>query len=236
MNPKKRFKAVLELLPGGLKWTIVRIPFDAAKTWPKRNRMRVKGTINGIPIRTSLFAMGDGQMLLVNKQMQRQGQVFLGGTADIVLEPDLDERIPTVPPELAKLLKQDRALKKFYEELSPSSRSDIGKTISEPKSMESRRRRAEQLAERMLLTMEGEQVLPPILQIAFRRVPQAAAGWQAMTAAQRRSHLLGIFYYQSPEARERRAAKAVDEALRIAKTKTSKRQAHGEDSGSFEEP
>jgi hypothetical protein len=37
-----------------------------------------------------------------------------------------------------------------------------------------------------------------------------------MTRAQRRSHLLGIFGYQSVEARERRAAKAVEEALRVA--------------------
>jgi hypothetical protein len=39
---------------------------------------------------------------------------------------------------------------------------------------------------------------------------------------QRRGHLLGIFYYQSPEARERRAQKAVDEALRVAGAKSPK--------------
>jgi len=37
-----------------------------------------------------------------------------------------------------------------------------------------------------------------------------------MTPVQRRGHLLGIFYYQSPEARQKRAQKAVDEALKIA--------------------
>ena len=37
-----------------------------------------------------------------------------------------------------------------------------------------------------------------------------------MTPRQRRGHLLGIFYYQGPEARERRAQKAVAEALRVA--------------------
>jgi uncharacterized protein YdeI (YjbR/CyaY-like superfamily) len=74
----------------------------------------------------------------------------------------------------------------------------------------------------MLLAMEGEQVLPPILQVAFRRAPQAQRGWDAMTAVQRRAHLLGIFYYQSPEARERRARKAVEEALRAAEARGSK--------------
>jgi hypothetical protein len=38
-----------------------------------------------------------------------------------------------------------------------------------------------------------------------------------MRVHQRRGHLLGIFGYQSVESRERRAAKAVAEALRVAR-------------------
>jgi hypothetical protein len=53
----------------------------------------------------------------------------------------------------------------------------------------------------------------------FTRYPQARSGWEAMTPVQRRGHLLGIFYYQSPESREKRARKAIDEALKIAKAK-----------------
>jgi len=37
-----------------------------------------------------------------------------------------------------------------------------------------------------------------------------------MTKLQRRNHLLGIFYYQSPEARERRTQRVVAEALQRA--------------------
>jgi hypothetical protein len=44
-----------------------------------------------------------------------------------------------------------------------------------------------------------------------------------MTPVQRRGHLLGIFYYQSPEARERRAQKAVDEALHLLESKSPRR-------------
>jgi hypothetical protein len=38
-----------------------------------------------------------------------------------------------------------------------------------------------------------------------------------MTPVRRRNQLLAIFYYRSPEARERRAAKVIEEALRVAK-------------------
>jgi hypothetical protein len=74
--------------------------------------------------------------------------------------------------------------------------------------------------------MEGEKVLPPILEVAFRRHPEARKGWVSMTEIQRRGHLLGIFYYQSPEAREKRAGKAVEECLRVARTRENKSPRH----------
>ena len=213
----KKFRGLLERDGTRLNWVVVRVPFDPAKTWKVPKPRRVQGTINGFPFRTSLFsgALG-GSLLLVNKEMIRNGNVALGGTVAITLEPDQGERVATVPPELAKLLKQDRGLKRWFEALSYSNRKEIGSVISEPKSPDGRVHRAEQMAERMMLSMEGERELPPILERAFRREPQARAGWAAMTPAQRRCQLLGIFAYQSPESREKRAAKAVAAALKVA--------------------
>ncbi len=217
MSKPRRFRAVLEPDGTNLRWTVAKVPFDPAKVWPTRQGMRVKGTINGFAFRTSLFgSKSDGYVLLVNKVMQKAGGVQTGDMAEITLEPDLAERPAEVPPELAGYMKRDRSLARFFTELSPSARRDICQTVSEPKSAESRKRRAQQAAERMLLAMEGETILPPLLQVAFRRAPRAQQGWLAMTPTQRRSHLLGIFYYQSPEARNRRAQKCVEDALRIA--------------------
>jgi hypothetical protein len=221
VSAQKKFRGVLRPDNTALKWVIVKVPFDPAKAWPKRNRLRVKGTINGFPFRTSLFGSAKGgHILLVNKQMQKGGRVGIGGLAEIVLEPDFEERPHTVPSELEKLLKQDRALKKFFEQLSPSARKYIGAAVDAGKSPEARNRNAEQMAERMMLAIEGEREMPPILQVAFRRQPRALAGWQAMTPVQRRGHLLGIFYYQSPESRQKRADKAVADAFKIAERAT----------------
>ena len=196
---------------------------------PERARLRVKGTIRSphskkeFAFHSSLFGSKEkGYVFLVNKQMQKGAGVTAGGMAEIMLEPDFDERSATPPPELFKLLKTDRALKKWYEQLSYSMRKDIARTLSEPKSAEVRTRRAEQLVERMMLAMEGEQELPPILQVAFRRQPQARIGWEAMTPIQRRTHLLGIFYYQGAEARQKRVDKTVEECLRVGKRGTAK--------------
>lgn len=217
MSTQKKFRGVLQPDNTALKWVIVKVPFDPVEVWPRRNRLRVTGTINGFPFRTSLFgSTRDGHILLVNKQMQKGAKVAVGGEAEIILEPDLEERIAIVPPELEKLLKRDSALKKWFGELSYSARLDIGRNITALKSPEARARRAEQTAERMMLAMEGERALPPILQVAFRRHPKALAGWQSMTPVQRRGHLLGIFYYQSPEARQKRAEKTVADAIAVA--------------------
>ena len=202
----------------GLRWVMVRIPFDPYKAWPVRKALRVRGTINGFAFRTSLFGSRDnGHLLLVNRTMQKQAGVAPGRMADIVLEPDVDERSAEPPAELAKLLKQDRALKKYFEQLSYSMRKYMLDTISKVKSSEARVRSAERMAEMMLLAMEGEEVLPPILQVGFRRETQALAGWHAMTPIQRRTQLLAIFHCQGAESRAKRAAKTIQEAVRIAK-------------------
>jgi uncharacterized protein YdeI (YjbR/CyaY-like superfamily) len=215
MSARQKFRALLEPSGDNLNWVIARIPFAPEKVWKTRKGKRIKGAINGFAFRTSLFgSAAKGYCVLVNKGMQKGAGAYAGQMAEFVLEPDLEERELTIPPELAKLLKRDRALARWFEKLSPSIRKYMSDEVSKPKSAEVRVRRAEQLAERMMLAMEGEQVLPPILQLAFRREPRAKAGWDSMTPVQRRGHLLGIFYYQSPEARERRAQKAIVEALR----------------------
>ena len=214
----RKFRATLEPDLTRLKWVIVRVPFDPARVWKNKKSRRVRGTINGFSFRTSLFSMAKGSpVLLINKEMQKQGGVMVGGVAEFTLEPDLEEREAVVPPELAKFLKQDRSLKKYFDSFSYSWRKEIASRINEPKGAGGRLHRAEQMVERMMLAMEGEQHPPPILQAAFRREPQAGVGWEAMTPFQRRCHLMGIFGYQSPESREKRAAKAVAEALKVAK-------------------
>ena len=152
-------------------------------------RLRVKVEVGGEVFRTSLFPGADrgGHFVLVNKKMQKAAGAGLGAMVDFTIVPDLEERKPTVPPELARLLKTEKKLAKWYEGLSEPTRWEIAKWIEAVKSAEARQRRAEQIAERLMLTMEGEKELPPVLEVAFRRVPAARKGWELMTKVQRRS-------------------------------------------------
>jgi uncharacterized protein YdeI (YjbR/CyaY-like superfamily) len=218
-STSKSFTAVLEPLRSELRWVIARIPFDVAKAWPVRRRLRVRGEIEGFAFRTSLFpfSSGEGHFLLVNKKMQAGAKAAVGSKVRIRLEPDMEERAVVTPLELTRALKGDRRLPKWFDGLSDSMRREVGKWVNEAKSAEARQKRAERMAEWLLLTLEGEIEPPPVLLAAFLRQPLARAGWEAMTPVQRRGHLLGIFHYQTVESREKRAAKAVEEALRVAK-------------------
>jgi uncharacterized protein YdeI (YjbR/CyaY-like superfamily) len=213
----KSFRAVLERSNSPLKWVIVRVPFDVAKIWGRRGQLRVKGEINGFAFRASLFPTGTGNhVLLVNKRMQAGAKVGPGAAAQFRLEPDTEKRIVTVPAELERALSEDRALRRWFDRLNPSTRREISDWITQVKSAEARVRRADQIAERLLSVMDAERELPPILRAAFARNPRAYEGWKRMSLVRRRGHLFGIFYYRSPEARARRVAKAVQDAYELA--------------------
>lgn len=181
-------------------------------------RLRVTVEVAGETFRSSLFVdpVHGGHFLLVNKKMQQAAGARVGAMVDFAVAPDLEEREAELTPEFAKLLKREKRLAKWFDEQSQSMQREVGKWLGAPKSEEARQRRAEQMAERMLLTMEGEKVLPPVIEAAFRWVPAARKGWEAMTVTQQRSALLAVFYYQSPEAREKRVKKLVEECLRVA--------------------
>src|SRR6266568_3944501 len=190
MKPKpksvsKSFKATLERMASNLGWVIVRIPFDVPKVWGTRGMLRVQGEINGFAFRTSLFH----------------------------LEPDTAKRVVSVPGELQRILNEDRSFRRWFDHFNYSTRKWICDQVANVKNPAARVRRAEQVAEQLLSTMEAELELPPILKLAFASDPRAYKGWQSMTLLQRRNHLLGIFYCRTPEARDRRIAKMLEAAL-----------------------
>jgi uncharacterized protein YdeI (YjbR/CyaY-like superfamily) len=191
--------------------------FDAEEVWGLRGQIKVKGEINGFPFRSSLFPTREGRhFLLVNKKMQKGAHTREGKLASIRIERDLEKRVVKTPGGLIAILKQEPALLAWYEKLNYSTQAEIAKWIEEPKSIEAKSRRAEQMAERLFTVMDAERKLPPILQLALARNPGARQGWDAMPPSRQRGHLFGIFYYRTPEAQSRRIAKMLDDARAVA--------------------
>ncbi|WP_254064006.1 YdeI/OmpD-associated family protein [Granulicella sp. S190] len=222
----RRFRAVLETAGNGLGWVIVWLPFDVEKAWKKMVRLRVKVEMGGEIFRTSLFgdAVRGGYYVLVNKKMQLAAGAKVGAMVDVAIEPDLEEREAELTREFAAILKREKRLARWYGEQSESMQREVGKWLGAVKSVEARQRRAEQMAERMLLAMEGEKVLPPVVEAAFRGRPAARRGWELLTVTQRRTSLLAVFYYQSPEAREKRVRKLVEDCVNAAERERASRR------------
>jgi uncharacterized protein YdeI (YjbR/CyaY-like superfamily) len=235
----KKFQAVLERMQGNLGWVIIRIPFDVAKLWGKRGQLRVKGDINGFEFGSALFPTGKGEhFLLVNKKMQKGGKTAPGLSAKFLLQPDTAPREETTPSkELLRELGQPKRLLKFYESLTPSARHWIAKWVADPKGPDARTRRAQQIAERLMETMEAEKDLPPMIELALRQNPRVREKWNNISPSHRRAHLMAVFYYRTPESRMRRLNKCIEELLGLkndSKKSGLKKDSSRENDGSEE--
>jgi len=139
----KSFNAVLEPLRNGLGWVVARVPFDVKTAWPVRKGLRVRGEIAGLAFRSALRpCTGGGHFLLVNRKMQAAAKAGVGAKVRIKLEPDLEERLAVVPPELARAMKGDRRLRRWFDGLNDYTRRAICALVSEAKTADARERAA----------------------------------------------------------------------------------------------
>ena len=206
MSKSKTFQGVLEPLHGnGLNWTIVRLPFEAEKFWGVKGMLRVRVCCGDVEYPTSLFPVrAGGHFILINKKIQKQAKIQLGDKATFIVTPDLLPRDLVMPPELEKALNEDRTLRKWFDRLRHSIRKWLIDLVNDAQSPDARKRRAERIAVQAMEAMEAERELPPFLRLAFSRIPGAEKAWRNMTDIQRRHNLLAIFYYQTPQSRQRR--------------------------------
>lgn len=228
-QPRPRtFTAPLERA-GRLGWTIVRLPFDSAAAFGTRQRIRVRGEVaRAAPrapaflLESALFPDGSGRhALLITKKILKTTGLSPGDLARFRLEPVSTQPAQPKCPELEAMLKKSRAVERMFGSFTAATRREIARWVAAGKAPETRRRRAQQMAERLLETLEAERELPPRLAQSIGVNTKARAGWESMTPRQRRMELLGIFYYRTPESRARRIAHAVERMIERAEKRSS---------------
>jgi uncharacterized protein YdeI (YjbR/CyaY-like superfamily) len=213
--PVKTFSAILEPRRGkSVNYAVITIPFDSVKLWKTRRALRVKGEINGFPFRTALLPTGGGRhVMVVNKSMQKGARIRPGMAVRCRMELDTQERPVPVVAELEAALKVSRQLQKFYASLGTSLRRDFAQFVADGKQVATRVRRAGQIAERLMETMDAEYDLPPLFRQALAQNPKAAAVWNRMSPSHRRRYLLMAFHYRDPRSRLRWFEKAIEQMV-----------------------
>lgn len=119
------FTAVLTSAMGepGDAWTMVVIPDDIAASLGTRSMVRVRGTVNGVPVRSSLMSDGGGAFrMMVNAGVCAEAGVGQGDEVTVELEVDDAPRTVRTPPDLNQALKADPRAMAFWGALSYSNK------------------------------------------------------------------------------------------------------------------
>jgi len=137
---KLTFKVKLEGVPG-MEVAALRAPFDVVEVFGTRARVPVRGTINGLPYRSSLMPMDGCHRMVVNRQIREGAGVRVGDTVKVVMERDDAPRTVTPPLALKKELAKSKIAHANWEKLSFTHKKEMARSIVEVKREETRGRR-----------------------------------------------------------------------------------------------
>ena len=120
--------------------TGITIPFDVEEIFGA-TRVPVKATVNGAEYRGTIVRMGGKYMLGIPKVFREAAGVKAGDNIVVTLQKDVEERIVAIPPDLAKQLKKDTALRRAWDSLSFTIRKENARDLEDAKRPDTRERR-----------------------------------------------------------------------------------------------
>ncbi len=139
---RKEFKARLEGAGPGGAWTVLKIPSAVRGGASGRDRIAVRGTLNGFAFRGPIFPTGDGtHILMVDRALQAGARAEKGDLVTLSVEPELPPRAAPLPREFREALARDRKARDAFEALPPSHRREYVDWIREARKAETRARR-----------------------------------------------------------------------------------------------
>ena len=139
MTKKQTFTGVIQNAGGG--GGFVEVPFDVEAAFGSK-RPKIKAMIEGVPYRGLLVRMGGpNHMLIILKGIREQIGKTFGDEIKISVEPDVEERVVTIPAELKRVFKSDKEAKSAFEKLSYTHQKEYVKWIEDAKKDETRQSR-----------------------------------------------------------------------------------------------
>lgn len=132
------FQATLTRPEGTGTWTYL----DVSPSFGVKGQIKVNGTINGEPFRSTLIPGGDGgHFLVVNKALREKIGKAAGDTVSVELEPDEAPRELVLPDDFQSALSLSEAASDYFERLSYSHKKRYLDHINEAKAVDTRMNR-----------------------------------------------------------------------------------------------
>lgn len=133
------FEAVLVRPEGTGTWTYLVVPFDTGKEFGTESQVRVKGTVDGHPYRSTLLPTGNGGHFLVVKSEIRKAIVKEAGeTVNVTIETDAEPRSASTPKDLIRALEGDAIARSAFEKMAYSHQRAYVDWIEQAKRQDTR--------------------------------------------------------------------------------------------------
>ncbi|WP_079914540.1 YdeI/OmpD-associated family protein [Paenibacillus sp. 32352] len=123
-------------------WTYLNVPFDAESLFGTKAHIKVKGTVNGIPYRSTLMLHGGGtHYMVVNQAIREAAGVQAGDTVEVTMEEDMEPRAVDIPDDLQTALEEHVEAGRFFAKLPYSAQKVYVDWIEAAKKADTRTRR-----------------------------------------------------------------------------------------------
>jgi hypothetical protein len=140
-NGKSSFTTKLVRPEGVGTWTFAPIPADISVHAGLKARMRVRGTIDGVPVKSSLVA-GSGELFIViAKELRDKIGKHAGDVVKMTFGLDTSNNAVRVPADLKKALSTNENAKTSFEKMAPSHKKAYVQWITQAKTTETRANR-----------------------------------------------------------------------------------------------
>lgn len=147
-SAEHRFRSVIEAARGPGS-AVARIPPDVTTELGGLKQMRVTGTLNGTPFRSSTMPYRGAFYLGVHKATREAAGVTIGDQVELTLVRDDSPRTLQLAPELEAAFAAEPQLRDRFDSLSFSRRRELAEPIDEAKKPETRAARLEKALVRL---------------------------------------------------------------------------------------
>jgi bifunctional DNA-binding transcriptional regulator/antitoxin component of YhaV-PrlF toxin-antitoxin module len=147
-NPEHRFRSVIEAArgPGA---AVALIPPEVTEALGGLKQMRITGTLNGTPFRSSTMPYRGAFYLGVHKATRQAAGVDIGDEVELTVVRDDSPRVLELAPELEAAFAAEPELRARFDALSFSRRRELAEPVAEAKKPETRGARVERALERL---------------------------------------------------------------------------------------